>query len=213
MIRRHRQARPRTGGHRAEVDLTTSWLGREDREPVAPCPMSRMPGRAKFGPRLLRPVADLAATVGGGRQESRAGVRGSDATRCRNRSGPGWEPAIVVLPVETSLQVDSTADPAGRTAPEAPGTEPDRPAGCRTTSARGDVRDRAGRSRITPELTGNDLLVAGATAIGRPDGRGEEFEMSRWPGPRRVPSGRRGGKRGYRPRWDETMFGGPQRSR
>ena len=210
------------------VDLNDELaLVRATREPVAP--LSDETDAADEPtiavPRLLRPVADLPPQLGGdGYAEDSPRVYPglSDATAVPETGlAAGWEPAIVVnYPVEPSLQVDTdTPIRFGEPTPEAPGTEPDRPAEIPSTdeppaeisspTVPGTVPE------IEPELPGTDTPGPPDATVNLADrmDEAEEFEtesMARAAAGADRPARR---KRATVPSWDEIMFGGPKRSR
>ena len=201
-------------------------LVRATREPVAPqadeTEDSNEPTIAV--PRLLRPVADLPPQLGGdGYAEDSPRVYPglSDATAVPETGlAAGWEPAIVVnYPVEPSLQVDTDSPVRfGEPTPEAPDTEPDRPAEVPSTEPPAEISSPTVPGtvpEIEPELPGTDTPGPPDATVNLADriDEAEEFEtesMARAAAGADRPPRR---KRATVPSWDEIMFGGPKRSR
>ena len=229
VIRRHPTGMaPVPEDNEPTVDLNDELaLVRATREPVAPLSdETEAPDEPTISvPRLLRPVADLPPQLGGdGYAEDSPRVYPglSDATAVPETGlAAGWEPAIVVnYPVEPSLQVDTDAPVRlGEPTPEAPGTEPDRPAEVPSTNEPpaeiGSPTVPGTVPEIEPELPGTDLPGPPDATVNLADrmDEAEEFEtesMARAAAGAERPARR---KRATVPSWDEIMFGGPKRSR
>ena len=201
-------------------------LVRATREPVAP-----QPGETEVFdeptvavPRLLRPVADLPPQLGGdGYAEDSPRVYPglSDATAVPETGlAAGWEPAIVVnYPVEPSLQVDADSPRFGTTAPEDPGTEPDRPA---EVPSNAEPPAEIGSPTVPGTVPETEPELPGTDTPGPPDAtvnladrmdEAEEFETESMARAAAGADRRPRRKRAKVPSWDEIMFGGPKRSR
>jgi hypothetical protein len=201
-------------------------LVRATREPVAPQPDEiEAPDEPTIAlPRLLRPVADLPPQLGGdGYAEDSPRVYPglSDATAVPETGlAAGWEPAIVVnYPIEPSLQVDADSPRFGEPTPEAPGTEPDRPAEVPST---GEPPAEIGSPtvpgtvpEVEPELPGTDTPGPPDATVNLADrmDEAEEFETESMARAAAGADRRTRRKRATVPSWDEIMFGGPKRSR
>jgi Protein of unknown function (DUF3071) len=201
-------------------------LVRATREPVAPQPpvTDALEEPTVTVPRLLRPVADLPPQLGGdGYSEDSPRVYPglSDATAVPETGlAAGWEPAIVVnYPVEPSLQVETDSQRFGEPTPEAPVTDPGRPAEVPLTgeppaeigspTAPGTVPE------VEPELPGTDTPGPPDATVNLADrmDEAEEFETESMARAAVGADRRPRRKRATVPSWDEIMFGGPKRSR